>query len=257
MAARKKLILVMDYDNTIIPTDAWKAVLLDIPHNKAALGSFLNATDNVEARMRRIIASDAKTLGTPNGVPPISWFADSLNALDRQHHLRDKTGAFLSPGGLVSIGSGIEPFPGFVEFLNWVNDNYNTSFYIVSTSPLDLIRGSVAGNRAKRIYATELYYHRTTDGMWYIGDVMSEKLKPWAVSDILDREEIDANTKLICLGDGATDLYMFRYARERGGHALLVYQKDIDPAFDGLYDAAVKADYKTDIPTKVKAIMES
>ena len=257
--AKPKLVLIMDYDNTIIKGETWKRVFVDIPHNKQVLSSFLGhpGAPDVEVALKRVMSSDAKVLGIKDGIPPVSWFADSLNAIDRQFHLKDPLGADLSPGSLFAIGSGIQHYKGFKEFIEWASDNYALSLYIVSASPRQLIQGSYAGSKAKRIYCTELFYNRSATGVatWYIGEVMNEKLKPWAVTDILE-DEIDDKVKVVCLGDGATDLYMFRYVREHGGHAILVYEDKINKDYDGYYDVAVKVDYIKEIPELIKRIME-
>jgi len=257
--AKQKLVLIMDYDKTITYDDSWKKVFIDISHNKQVLSNFLGhpGAQDVEALLKRIMVNDAKVLGIKDGIPPTSWFADSLNALDRQYHLKDPVGAELSPGSLFAIGSGIKHREGFREFYEWINDKYNVSFYIVSTSPRHLIQGSYAGSKAKKLYCTEIYYNRDKSGTvtWYINQPMTEKLKPWAVMDILE-EEYTEGVKVVCMGDGATDLYMFKQVMEHGGHSILVYDDKIDKEYDGLYDVAVKADYVKEIPELIKRIME-
>ena len=170
---------------------------------------------------------------------------------------------------LNDMGKEIELFPGVDGWFKRINEygkekGMIIEHYIISSGLKEIIEGTKIGKEFKEIYASEFFYNEDGNAMWpkiavnYTNKTQFLNRINKGVLDIsdddgLNKKMIDderriANTNMIYIGDGFTDVPCMKLTKDGGGVSIAVYteknQKNAEDLFyDGRINYMVVADY--------------
>lgn len=170
---------------------------------------------------------------------------------------------------LNDMGKEIELFPGVDGWFKRINEygkekGMIVEHYIISSGLKEIIEGTKIGKEFKEIYASEFFYNEDGNAMWpkiavnYTNKTQFLNRINKGVLDIsdddgLNKKMIDderriANTNMIYIGDGFTDVPCMKLTKDGGGVSIAVYtEKNQKNAEDLLYDGRINymvvADY--------------
>lgn len=170
---------------------------------------------------------------------------------------------------LNDMGKEIELFPGVDGWFKRINEygkekGMIIEHYIISSGLKEIIEGTKIGKEFKEIYASEFFYNEDGNAIWpkiavnYTNKTQFLNRINKGVLDIsdddgLNKKMIDderriANTNMIYIGDGFTDVPCMKLTKDGGGVSIAVYtEKNQKNAEDLLYDGRINymvvADY--------------
>lgn len=171
---------------------------------------------------------------------------------------------------LRQMGESVVLFPGVAEWFDRVNAagsalGLDIKHYIISSGIREIILGTPIARYFHQIYACEFHYDEHGEADWpanainYTGKTQYLFRINKGVLDVTNVADLNRYTpehlrpvpfsRMIFLGDGATDIPIMRLTRRNGGRSLAVYtQRDSvrDLLSEGRVDAIVPADYRPD-----------
>lgn len=170
---------------------------------------------------------------------------------------------------LNDMGMGIELFPGVDSWFKRINEygkerGMIIEHYIISSGLKEIIEGTKIGKEFKEIYASEFFYNEDDNAMWpkiavnYTNKTQFLNRINKGVLDISDDERLNkkmidderriANTNMIYIGDGFTDVPCMKLTKDGGGVSIAVYtdknkKNAKDLLDDGRINYMVEANY--------------
>lgn len=143
-------------------------------------------------------------------------------------------------------GKDVELFPGVEDWFDRINaygreHNIKIEHYIVSSGLKEIVEGSAIGRKFKKIYACSFLYDNNNAADWPAVAVNYTTKTQFifrinkGIQDDTDNREINNYkpeqerrvpfSRMIYLGDGATDVPCMKLVKEKGGTSIAVYEK--------------------------------
>ena len=187
---------------------------------------------------------------------------------------------------LKKYGKSVELFPGVKEWFNRISafgegQGATLEHYIVSSGLKEMIEGTTIGKKFKRIYACSFVYDNNDVPEWPAVAVNYTTKTQFlfrinkGITQDDDHQEINAFqpdlkrripfSRMLYIGDGATDVPCMRLVKEKGGTSIAVYdegkpKKKAEASrllSDGRVNFVAEANYCADtrVDTIVKAVI--
>jgi len=170
---------------------------------------------------------------------------------------------------LNQMGKEIELFEGVTDWFDRINkfgseNGVVVEHYIISSGLKEIIEGSKIGNKFKQIYASEFFYNEDGNAVWpkLAVNYTNKTQFLWRINkgilDVSDDDNLNikmmaskrriANSNMIYIGDGLTDVPCMKLTKDRGGISIAVYTnktKEIAQKLltDNRINYLAKADY--------------
>lgn len=182
-----------------------------------------------------------------------------------------------------SLGKDVILFEGVTEWFDRINEygkslGLNITHYIISSGLKEIIEGTPIYDKFTNVYASEFHYNERGNADWPLRAVNYTIKTQFifriskGVFDVIDDYKLNSKMEdkdrlipyqnLIYVGDGITDVPCMKIVKERGGHAIAIYQdKDSSVARKLIDDERInflcRADYSKgkDVEKAVKLIL--
>ena len=143
------------------------------------------------------------------------------------------------------LGKDVQLFEGVADWFDRINDygktlGLNVTHYILSSGLIEIIEGTPIYDKFTSVYASEFHYNERGNADWPLRAVNYTTKTQFifriskGVLDVIDdfnlNSRIDDKDRfipyknLIYIGDGITDVPCMKIVKERGGHAIAIYQ---------------------------------
>ena len=143
------------------------------------------------------------------------------------------------------LGKDVQLFEGVADWFDRINDygktlGLNVTHYILSSGLKEIIEGTPIYDKFTSVYASEFHYNERGNADWPLRAVNYTTKTQFifriskGVLDVIDdfnlNSRIDDKDRfipyknLIYIGDGITDVPCMKIVKERGGHAIAIYQ---------------------------------
>lgn len=149
---------------------------------------------------------------------------------------------------LVTLGKGVELFPGVKDWFERINEEgrklgLEVEHYIISSGLTEIIEGTEIADCFKKIYACRYYYDAQGVAKWpalvvnyttktqYIFRINKQVLD--ASEDVALNQYTDVKERpisisnMVYIGDGLTDVPCMKLMKQYGGHSIAVYHPEL------------------------------
>lgn len=156
-----------------------------------------------------------------------------------------ETGVQITRNSFAQYGSSVSLFEGVVDWFTRITDfgkelSVKVEHYIISSGLKEMIEGTPIARHFKKIYASAFMYDQHGVAFWpaqainyttktqFLFRINKGQLDAWDNSKINDFIAKDKRpvpfSRMIYIGDGATDIPCMKLVKDQGGYAVAVYQ---------------------------------